>query len=125
MVVKDSKNKKNDKNIDFNNDVSEKEEVILDGDLEKTSIEEDNETVIDNKNDTDKEDVYFDNKDCKKKSKKIYLFLILCLVFILSLSYFIIPKIILVGDDALVISYDQEYVESGYNAKFLGKDITS
>lgn len=66
----------------------------------------------------------------KQKSKSNHIFTVLKVLFFLaivvliSLVFIISPKIELNGDSKVVLSYNQEYQESGAKATYLGKDIT-
>ena len=53
---------------------------------------------------------------------KVLFFLII--VILISLFFIVSPKIELEGDSKIVLSYNQEYQESGAKATYLGKDIT-
>jgi len=100
--------------------VSDKKKQASGNKDQKKEITNKDEMILDSK----KEDIALDNKKSNKFKKK-YLFLIVYLLVIFALWYIAIPKINLNGDDKLIISYDEEYVEAGYEAKFLGRDITS
>ena len=71
-------------------------------------------------------------KKKEKKRKKIkgksFLILLIVLVFLCGLGigvfYFVFPQITLNGKKHLILNYKEEYIEKGYRATYLGKDIT-
>lgn len=62
------------------------------------------------------------NQNSKKNNKIIILVILISLL--LLTTYLLLPNIKLKGDNQVTITYNQEYIENGYNAKFLFKDIT-
>lgn len=75
-----------------------------------------------------------DNKEIEEniiieKTKNIYkrillTILILCMTFILTFLIFFFPRIELLGEENLTISYKDTYVEPGYNVRFLNNDLS-
>ena len=60
-------------------------------------------------------------------SKNIQMWLIIILlVFIAFLiyNYMLIPQINLNGKKTIILNYNEKYIEKGYKATFLGKNIT-
>ena len=102
MAVNKKKKSNNDEKL---------EDIVLDEEVVENIItEEDN----------------LDNED-KHKSKRIYkiILVILLCICILGLVFFLMyPKIVLNGDNEIFISYNDDYVESGYKAKILNSDVS-
>ena len=93
-----------------------KEDDFLDTEEYKLELEEEKNEV----EDEDKED---DGELKAKKKKKRKLIFLLCLLFA-SIIYLFIPGFSLRGKKQIEITYNTEYVEPGYNATFLLKDIS-
>ena len=53
----------------------------------------------------------------------IIVLLILIILFVVY-EFILLPKIDLKGKETTIVKYDSKYVEKGYTAKYLGKDIT-
>ena len=51
--------------------------------------------------------------------------LVIFFVVIISIGFFVIPRIDLKGSNSITINYKKKYKENGYVAKYLGKDITN
>jgi peptidoglycan/xylan/chitin deacetylase (PgdA/CDA1 family) len=61
----------------------------------------------------------------KKMTIKIIIASLLLAIIILILpSFLIVPKIILVGDKEITITMNKEFLEPGYHAEMIGKDIS-
>ena len=111
LEEKDNK-KKNNKKEKEKEYIDDKEKDIYD-ETEEISNEKIDEDVDENDN---------------KKSKKIIL--IILILFILLIGGFciynilLIPRIKLKGKSVVVLNYKDKYVEKGYSASYLNKDIT-
>ena len=133
---------KKDINIIENNKIGNSDEdIIPKEDLDGTIIVSDEELfdkitsdVIENDNYEEKIegkftqelDTSYEDIDIfkKKKSNKIII-LIIFTSLILFMIYMLLPKIKLNGDNQVTITYNQEYIEKGYKAKLLFRDITN
>ena len=121
MVVKEKKKEKSRKKKKLES------EVVVD--VKDEVKEQDNIQSSNDNKEIDKEikKEEFDG-DKKVTSKKKYKFLLILLLIIslLSLIIFIIfPRIELVGNEELKLSYKDIYVEPGYNGYFVNYDISS
>lgn len=66
------------------------------------------------------------NFKIKKIELKVLFICLLFLIFIILLIYLLyVPKIKLVGKDSVIISYDEQYKESGYKAYLFGLDVSN
>lgn len=98
----------NNKLINNSNELIKKETTTLDNDSVKVDDSNNNELL--------------DKKNIKKEN---YLIRILALLFVASLLYFIfIPRISLLGNKTTTINYYDDYIEPGYKATFIFKNIT-
>ena len=114
----DGKNEDLDIDKDFYDTVTDvlSEDDFLNTEEYKLELEEENNEII--------EDEHIDNEDFKfKRKKKRKLIILLCLLFI-SIIYLFIPSFSLKGRKKIEITYNTEYIEPGYNASFLLKDIS-
>ncbi|MBQ2873420.1 MAG: polysaccharide deacetylase family protein [Bacilli bacterium] len=120
MAVK-RKKKKDIKELELQEDIVDKK---LD-DIEEISKQE----IISKEDESIKEEV--ENNDLdetkieKKKFKKwkLVLILIVIILFLVLLGVIFFPRIELNGKDAMEISYNEEYIEPGYNLYVLNKKI--
>lgn len=115
---KHKNNKKNIKNINnkkTNNKINNKRNIKNNSNDKKNN----------NKNTVDNNDKTIVKKDNKKISTNILLTTIVAistLIFIFLIFYF--PRIELQGEENISISYNENYIEPGYNFKFLNKDLS-
>ena len=79
-------------------------------------------TINDKYNYEDFEDNNIDININKKKNNIITIIIISILLLLIILSYLSIPKIKLIGDKEINLSYKDEYKEDGYIVKNIGKD---
>jgi len=67
----------------------------------------------------------FKTKHFFNKTFLIWLIIISVLIgTIIGINYLVLPQIVLKGNKTVVINYNDKYKDKGYNAKFLGDDIT-
>ena len=79
-------------------------------------------TINDKYNYEDFEDNNIDININKKKNNIITIIIISILLLLIILSYLSIPKIKLIGDKEINLSYKDEYKEDGYIVKNIGKE---
>lgn len=101
-------------------DTDEEETLKSETPVEKTIEDE----IINEEEDTTKEEVVIDKEITKNNNQFKYLLLIIFLILFIIICYFIMPKIKLKGNKNLNISYNDNYVEPGYKASFMFKDIS-
>ena len=142
-----NKKKENNKTIDIkkeNKDDSLEKTVLVD--IENLVKENtDNTIIVSNKNltnnsiienenydDANEEEItnrdidyYYDTANIKNKKNNKIMLLIILTSLLLLIIYLLFPKIKLKGDNQVTITYNQEYIEKGYNAKFLFKDVSN
>lgn len=113
----DSSNKKktnNKRNVNKMDIVKEKNDDIF---LDKTTVFEDLKEKL--SNDINKVENSLEKKDYK------YLKIIFgIIIFLFFMFYLLLPKIYIKGDKEISIRYNTEYIDKGYTAKFLLKDIS-
>ena len=126
----------NDGSLILDNTIeNKKEELILEEERITDSIivdrNKDEDYVLDNtKNGNDAcfvLDILVNNNKIihkKKKNKRTFVILVLVLSFIFILDAIFFPRIELIGEEELVISYKDKYVEPGYRAMVYKKDIS-
>lgn len=125
------KNKKYNGDLGKNN-VNDTKNDVLDNDI----IEEDNkdiskEIILEYKEDTLEKNIgsKLDDGNIKDngKKKKIYMniFWVLLIIFIVGLIMMFFPRIKLLGEDNMVITYNDKYMEPGYNGYIFNKDISN
>lgn len=101
--------------------------IIVDSDKDEELILVEKENEIKNEVNSLMLDTFLeDNKIIhkKKKNKKTFVILVLVLAFIFVLDAIFFPRLELIGDEELVISYKDRYVEPGYRASVYKKDIS-
>ena len=98
-------------------DLSEEKKILENILSEKTSIQE---------NMTNKSERNNKLKQPKRKhlGTALKIFLFLAVVVIVSILFIASPKIELNGDSKIVLTYNQEYKESGAKASYLGQNIS-
>ena len=111
-----------DKKDVLEKELNNQEEILDDNKISVIEQEENNkDTVILDENEYEELVKVIDKSMFRNK----YYFLIGALLIGLLLFYICIPKISLFGEEEVVITYYNEYVESGYSANILWKDITN
>ena len=142
-----NKKKENNKTIDIKeeskDDSLEKTVLVDKKDVVKENL--DNTIIVSNKNltnnsiienenydDANEEEItnrdidyYYDTANIKNKKNNKIMLLIILTSLLLLIIYLLFPKIKLKGDNQVTITYNQEYIEKGYNAKFLFKDVSN
>ena len=142
-----NKKKENNKTIDIkeeNKDDSLEKTVLVDK-IDVVKEKSDNTIIVSNKNlannsiienenydDANEEEItnrdidyYYDTANIKNKKNNKIMLLIILTSLLLLIIYLLFPKIKLKGDNQVTITYNQEYIEKGYNAKFLFKDVSN
>lgn len=93
-------------------------------DFDESDLETSDSQNVDNYEEIVKESILDNNNQINNKNKHNKKYLIVIFLLLILLVYLFIPKIYLKGDKNKEINYNEEYIEDGYKAKFLFKDIT-
>ena len=105
MAVKNNIKKKQSK--------PKKEETKIEEALEEESTEE----IENNEEELEVEEI-------KKNNNKIIYIIIIGILLLGIIGYLLLPKIELLGNKEIIINYKDTYIEPGYKAKILFKDIS-
>ena len=124
-------NNKNNRNLNRKN-ISGNKGIALDNNL-FLNAKKDNqkEIILEDKEDTLEKDIGSKLDDGnikdngKKKNKYMSIFLVLLIIFIVGLIMMFFPRIKLLGEDNMVITYNDKYIEPGYNGYIFNKDISN